>query len=60
MADAVTEFFMITGLDMVPPETFAELIPYLLSVLIGVSLVSCIFGIFGKLIGLIMDFTRWR
>jgi len=32
MASVVAEFFQITGVDIVPPTTMAELIPYLLTV----------------------------
>ena len=45
---------------MVPPETLAELIPYLLQIGVGVVLVSGVFGVIGKLAEIILDFTRWR
>ena len=32
MASVVAEFFQITGVDITPPTTMAELIPYLLTV----------------------------
>lgn len=59
MADVVASFFSIIGVDMVPPATLAELIPYLLTVFVGVALVSGVFGVIGKLAELIMDFRRW-
>lgn len=60
MAELVAEFFSIIGVDPFPPETLAELIPYLLQVVVGVALVSSVFGVIGKLAQLLMDFTRWR
>ena len=60
MAELVAQFFQIVGLDMLPPQTLAELIPYLLEVVVGVALVSGVFGVIGRLAGLLMDFTRWR
>lgn len=60
MVDVVAEFFQITGIDMVPPETLAELIPYVLNIVVGVSLVSGVFGVIGRLAGLILDITKWR
>lgn len=59
MVDVVTDFFQITGLDMVPPETLAELIPYLLQVVVGVALVSGVFGVVGRLGEIFMDYRRW-
>ena len=39
MAEIIAEFFGIIGVDMVPPTNLAELIPYLLTVFVGVALV---------------------
>lgn len=60
MAALVAEFFQIIGVDVSPPATMQELIPYLLTVLIGVALVSAVFGILGKLAEIVLNFTRWR
>ena len=60
MAAVVAEFFQIIGLEMVPPQTLAELIPYLLQIVVGVALVSGVFGVIGKIAELIFDMTRWR
>lgn len=60
MAVLVAEFFSIIGVDMLPPSTLAELIPYLLTVFVGVALVSAVFGLIGKIAQFLMDFTRWR
>ena len=60
MAQLIAEFFSIVGVDVVPPSTLAELIPYLLTVFVGVALVSAVFAVIGKLAQVILDFTRWR
>lgn len=60
MAAVIAEFFQIIGVDMLPPSTLAELIPYLLEVVVGVALVSGVFGLIGKVVEFILDFTRWR
>ena len=59
MAEIIAEFFSVIGEDIVPPETLAELIPYLLTVLIGVALVSTVFRVVGCLAEVIIDFRRW-
>ena len=59
MAEIVAEFFSVIGEDMIPPDNLAELIPYLLTVLIGVALVSTVFRVIGRLAEVIMDFRRW-
>lgn len=60
MATVISDFFQINGVDFVPPATLGELIPYLLTVLVAVALVSGVFAIIGKLLNLILDFTRWK
>lgn len=60
MADLVAQFFHIIGVDMAAPQTLAELIPYLLTVVVGVALVSGVFGVIGRLAEFLMDFRRWR
>lgn len=59
MAEIVAEFFGIIGVDVVPPETLAELIPYLLTVLVGVVLVSTVFRVLGRLAEAVLDIRRW-
>lgn len=59
MAAVVAEFFGIIGVDLLPPDNLAELIPYLLTVLVGVALVSGVFRVIGRLVELLMDFRRW-
>lgn len=60
MASVVAEFFQIIGVDMMPPENIAELIPYLLQIGVGIALVSAVFGVLGKLADIVLNFTRWR
>ncbi len=59
MAAVIAQFFEIIGVDRLPPETLAELIPYLLTVLVGVALVSGVFRVIGRLVELLIDFRRW-
>lgn len=59
MAAVVANFFSVIGVDAVPPETLAELIPYLLTVFVGLALVSGVFRVIGKLAEILMDFRRW-
>lgn len=59
MAEVVANFFSVMGVDMVPPDTLAELIPYLLTVQVGVVLVSGVFGVIGRLATVIMGFRRF-
>ena len=57
MAVLVAEFFGIVGVDMVAPATMAELIPWILQVVVGLTLVSGVFRVIGKLADL---FVNWR
>nr|WP_325296704.1 hypothetical protein [uncultured Dysosmobacter sp.] len=59
MAVIVAEFFQIIGVDAVPPSNMAELIPYLLTVVVGVALVSGVFGVIGRLAENIMNWRRF-
>lgn len=59
MAEIIAEFFGVIGEDVIPPDNLAELIPYLLTILIGVALVSTVFRVIGRLAEVIMDFRRW-
>ncbi len=59
MAEIIAEFFGVIGEDIIPPDNLAELIPYLLTVLIGVALVSTVFRVIGRLAEAIIDFRRW-
>lgn len=59
MAEIIAEFFGVIGVDAVPPDNLAELIPYLLTVFIGVALVSTVFRVIGRLAEAVIDFRRW-
>ena len=59
MASLVAEFFQVIGVDPVPPQNLAELIPYLLQVVIGVALVSGVFRVVGKIADIFTNFRRW-
>lgn len=59
MAAVVAEFFGIIGVDMIPPTNLSELIPYLLVVVVGVALVSAVFGVIGKIVEALFNFRRW-
>lgn len=59
MAEIVAEFFGVIGVDTLPPDNLAELIPYLLTVLVGVVLVSTVFRVIGRLAEAVIDFRRW-
>lgn len=58
MALIVAEFFSIIGVDAAAPTNMAELIPYLLTVVVGVFLVSAVFRLIGGLAALILDGLR--
>lgn len=60
MAAVISEFLSFFGLDALPPETMADLIPYLLTVLLGVCLVTAVFHVFGRLMEILLNYTRWR
>lgn len=59
MASVVSNFFSVMGMDAVPPDNLAELVPYLLTVLVSVALVSGVFRVIGKLAEILIDFRRW-
>lgn len=58
MATVIAEFFGIIGVDQTPPATMAELIPWLLCVVVGVVMVSAVFRLFGKLLEEILSKVR--
>lgn len=59
MASVVAEFFQITGVDIVPPATMAELIPYLLTVFVAVVLVTAAFRIVGAVAAALVNWRRF-
>jgi hypothetical protein len=58
MAQIVAQFFNIIGVDAVPPETLAELIPYLFTVMIGLFLVAAVFKVIAAIIGEFIGMRR--
>jgi hypothetical protein len=60
MVQIVSEFFGIIGLSATPPATLAELIPYLLQVLIGVVLVLAVFKLIYRIFDTLMNWRRWK
>lgn len=60
MAEIVAEFFSIIGVDQIPPTNIAELIPYLLTVFVGVFLVSAVFSIIKEIAVSLFDWRRFR
>lgn len=60
MAELVAEFFSIIGVELTAPQNLGELIPYLLTIFVGVALVSGVFAVVGLIARVLLDFTRWR
>lgn len=60
MAEIVAEFFLIIGVDQIPPTNIAELIPYLLTVFVGVFLVTAVFSIIKEIAIALLDWRRFR
>ena len=60
MLQTVYEFFGIIGVPGTPPATLAELIPYLLQVIVGLVLVVAVFKTVGAIASAFMDWRRWR
>lgn len=58
MALVVAEFFNIIGVDMTPPTTMAELIPYILVIFVGLVLVCAVFRVIGKIVEGMLFFRR--
>ena len=58
MALVVADFFNIIGVDMTPPATMSELIPYILVVVVGLCLVCAIFRVIGKIVEGMLFFRR--
>lgn len=59
MAAVVAEFFQIVGVDVVPPTNMAELIPYLLTVFIGIVLVIGVFCIVAAVASALVNWRRF-
>ena len=59
MATIIAEFFQIIGADVVPPTNMAELIPYLLTVFIGIVLVVCVFRLVAAIAVALVNWRRF-
>lgn len=57
MASIVSEFFGISGVDMIPPANLGELVPWLFEVLVSVVLVLAVFRLIAEIAKL---FCNWR
>jgi len=57
MVQVVTDFFGLSGLDMVPPDNLAQLIPYLLQFIVAVVLVLAVFKVISAIVQI---FCNWR
>ena len=55
----MAEFFQIVGVDVVPPTNMAELIPYLLTVFIGIVLVIGVFRIVAAVASALVNWRRF-
>lgn len=59
MALVVAQFFQIIGLDFAPPTNMAELIPYLLTVAVGMFLVGCVFKVVAAIARELVNYRRF-
>lgn len=59
MATIIAEFFQVAGVDVVPPTNMAELIPYLLTVFIGIVLVVCVFRLVAAIAAALVNWRRF-
>jgi len=58
MAYIVAQFFYIIGVGISPPTNLAELIPYLLTIVVGLFLVSATLKVVSNIITAIFDLGR--
>lgn len=58
MAALVAQFFQIIGVDATPPTNMAELIPYLLTVLVGMFLVAMVYRLVSAIVRALFS-ARW-
>lgn len=59
MVAVIAEFFQITGIGVIPPSNMAELIPYLLTVAVGVFLVSAVFRVISAIGRALLNVRRF-
>jgi hypothetical protein len=58
MAQIVAEFFSVVGVDGTPPANMQELIPYLLTVTVGMFLVSAVLKVIGGIVDELFGMRR--
>lgn len=58
MAEVISKFFLISGVNEVPPSTLGELIPWLVRVTVAVVLVSGVFRVLGRFTD-VFSYRRW-
>ncbi len=59
MAAAVAQFFSILGPNITPPTNMQELIPYLLTVFVGIVLVVCAFRLVAAVASAIVNWRKF-
>lgn len=59
MAEVVAQFFGIIGPNVAMPTNMQELIPYLLTVFIGLVLVVCAFRLVGAVASALVNWRRF-
>ena len=59
MASVITEFFGLVGISETPPETLAELLPYVFDFVAGCVMVSGVFAVVGRIGSIFMNFRRY-
>lgn len=58
VAEIISEILVLSGVSEAAPDTLAELVPWLVKVTLGVSAVSGVFGVLGKLVE-VFSYRRW-
>ena len=59
MAAVIAQFFLIIGVDSTPPSNMAELIPYLLTVAVGMFLVSLVYRLIAAIVRALFSVRRF-
>lgn len=54
----ISEFFGIIGLDVTPPVDFASLMPWLITIFLGIAMIAFIFKMFAAIVRAICG-QRW-
>ena len=59
MAQIVAQFFNMIGPDITPPTNMQELIPYLLTVFVGVFLLASVFRMVVAIVTTVLNARRF-